>query len=113
MKSRQTLRVIAAGTIGNVLEWYDFAIYGYFATAIGRQFFPHEDPVAQLLSAFGVFALGYLMRPVGCCRDTRRSGFWHRLRSPCCAWSRAFRSAGNIPARWCSWSNAHRKAAVA
>src|SRR4051812_617248 len=65
MKSRQTLRVIAAGTIGNVLEWYDFAIYGYFATAIGRQFFPHEDPVAQLLSAFGVFALGYLMRPVG------------------------------------------------
>ena len=65
MKSRQTLRFIAAGTIGNVLEWYDFAIYGYFATAIGRQFFPHEDPVAQLLSAFGVFALGYLMRPVG------------------------------------------------
>src|SRR3954447_12148371 len=65
MKSRQTLRVIAAGTIGNVLEWYDFAIYGYSATAIGRQFFPHEDPVAQLLSAFGVFALGYLMRPVG------------------------------------------------
>jgi len=42
MKSRQTLRVIAAGTIGNVLEWYDFAIYGYFATAIGRQFFPHR-----------------------------------------------------------------------
>jgi MFS transporter, MHS family, proline/betaine transporter len=57
--------VIAAGTVGNVLEWYDFAIYGYFASAIGRQFFPHEDAVAQLLSAFGVFALGYLMRPVG------------------------------------------------
>lgn len=65
MEPRQALRVVAAGTIGNVLEWYDFAIYGYFATAIGRQFFPHEDPVAQLLSAFGVFALGYLMRPVG------------------------------------------------
>jgi MHS family proline/betaine transporter-like MFS transporter len=48
-----------------VLEWYDFAIYGYFAAAIGRQFFPHEDAVAQLLSAFGVFALGYLMRPIG------------------------------------------------
>ncbi|HEY6995095.1 MAG TPA: MFS transporter, partial [Xanthobacteraceae bacterium] len=40
-------------------------MYGYFATSIGRQFFPHEDAVAQLLSAFGVFALGYLMRPVG------------------------------------------------
>src|SRR3974390_1012877 len=58
-------RIIAAGVIGNVLEWYDFAIYGYFAAAIGRQFFPHEDAVAQLLSAFGVFALGYLMRPIG------------------------------------------------
>src|SRR5215510_14827239 len=58
-------RIIAAGMIGNVLEWYDFAIYGYFAAAIGRQFFPHEDAVAQLLSAFGVFALGYLMRPLG------------------------------------------------
>jgi MHS family proline/betaine transporter-like MFS transporter len=51
--------------IGNVLEWYDFAIYGYFATQIGRNFFPHEDAVAQLLSAFGVFAIGYLMRPIG------------------------------------------------
>jgi MFS transporter, MHS family, proline/betaine transporter len=65
MDSSQTRRVIAAGMIGNVLEWYDFAIYGYFATAIGRHFSPHEDAVAQLLSAFGVFALGYVMRPVG------------------------------------------------
>ena len=51
--------------IGNILEWYDFAIYGYFAATIGRQFFPHEDAVAQLLAAFGVFAIGYLMRPLG------------------------------------------------
>jgi MFS family permease len=65
MNSSRVRRMIAAGLIGNVLEWYDFAIYGYFATAIGRHFFPHEDAVAQLLSAFGVFALGYLMRPVG------------------------------------------------
>jgi MFS transporter, MHS family, proline/betaine transporter len=65
MDSSQTRRVVAAGMIGNVLEWYDFAIYGYFATSIGRHFFPHEDPVAQLLSAFGVFAVGYTMRPVG------------------------------------------------
>ena len=65
METAQTRRVIAAGMIGNVLEWYDFAIYGYFAASIGRHFFPHEDPVAQLLSAFGVFAVGYLMRPVG------------------------------------------------
>ena len=65
MDSAQTRRVVAAGMIGNVLEWYDFAIYGYFATSIGRHFFPHEDPLAQLLSAFGVFAVGYMMRPVG------------------------------------------------
>ena len=58
-------KTVAAGMIGNLLEWYDFAIYGYFAAAIGRHFFPHQDPVAQLLSAFGVFAVGYLMRPVG------------------------------------------------
>jgi MHS family proline/betaine transporter-like MFS transporter len=65
MDSSQPRRVIAAGMIGNVLEWYDFAVYGYFATAIGRHFFPHEDAVAQLLSAFGIFAIGYVMRPVG------------------------------------------------
>lgn len=51
--------------IGNLLEWYDFAIYGYFAATIGRVFFPSEDPLAQVLAAFGIFALGYLMRPLG------------------------------------------------
>jgi MHS family proline/betaine transporter-like MFS transporter len=65
MNSSQQYKLVAAGMIGNVLEWYDFAIYGYFAVAIGRQFFPHQDPVAQLLSAFGVFAVGYVMRPLG------------------------------------------------
>ena len=58
-------RIIAAGAIGNVLEWYDFAVYGYFAAAIGRSFFPSEDPVAQVLAAFGIFAVGFLMRPIG------------------------------------------------
>ncbi len=65
MQIANTRRIIAAGVIGNVLEWYDFAVYGYFATSIGRTFFPKEDPIAQLLSAFGIFAVGYLMRPVG------------------------------------------------
>ncbi len=48
-----------------MLEWYDFAIYGYFAASIGRAFFPEADRVAQVLAAFGVFAVGYLMRPLG------------------------------------------------
>jgi MFS transporter, MHS family, proline/betaine transporter len=58
-------RVMAAGAIGNVLEWYDFAVYGYFAASIGRAFFPEQDKVAQLLAAFGVFAVGFIMRPIG------------------------------------------------
>src|SRR6476659_10090106 len=65
MNSAPKGKMIAASMIGNVLEWYDFAIYGNFAAAIGRNFFPHEDGVAQVLAAFGVFAIGYLMRPIG------------------------------------------------
>ncbi|MEM9659450.1 MAG: MFS transporter, partial [Planctomycetota bacterium] len=48
-----------------MLEWYDFAIYGYFATTIGRTFFPSSDPTTSLIAAFGAFAAGFLMRPVG------------------------------------------------
>jgi MHS family proline/betaine transporter-like MFS transporter len=65
MEPRSRIRLIAAGTIGNVLEWYDFAIYGYFAVSIGQNFFPSGDPVAQVLAAFGVFAAGFIMRPLG------------------------------------------------
>ena len=54
-----------AGLVGNLLEWFDFAVYGYFASHIGSQFFPQEDPVAQHLLAFAVFALGFFARPVG------------------------------------------------
>ena len=60
-----TARVIGAGVIGNLLEWYDFAIYGFFAAQIGRAFFPAEDKVAQVLAAFSIFAIGYVMRPLG------------------------------------------------
>jgi MHS family proline/betaine transporter-like MFS transporter len=59
------VRLIAAGTAGNVLEWYDFAVYGYFAAPIGRHFFPSEDATTSLIAAFGVFAAGFLMRPLG------------------------------------------------
>ena len=50
---------------GNVMEWYDFSVYGYFAAVIGRRFFPAEDPIASLLAAFGAFAAGLFMRPFG------------------------------------------------
>ncbi|HET6819018.1 MAG TPA: MFS transporter [Candidatus Limnocylindria bacterium] len=58
-------RGILAGVVGNMLEWYDFALFGFFATQIGQQFFPADNPTASLLAAFGTFAAGFLMRPVG------------------------------------------------
>jgi MHS family proline/betaine transporter-like MFS transporter len=58
-------RLIAAGTVGNVLEWYDFAVYGFFASILAEQFFPSDDPTVSLIAAFGAFAAGFLMRPVG------------------------------------------------
>jgi len=56
--------VIVAG-IGNIMEWYDFALYGYFAPVLAHLFFPSEDPAVSLVLTFGVFATGFLMRPVG------------------------------------------------
>ncbi|MEO0796230.1 MAG: MFS transporter [Verrucomicrobiota bacterium] len=58
-------RNILAGSVGNVMEWFDFAVYGFFAPVIGAQFFPSENPVTSLLAAFGVFASGFLARPIG------------------------------------------------
>jgi len=58
-------RAIFAGISGNVLEWYDFAVYGYFAATIGSHFFPSDDPATSLIASFGAFAAGYMMRPLG------------------------------------------------
>jgi MHS family proline/betaine transporter-like MFS transporter len=58
-------RTVLAGAIGNVLEWYDFALYGYFAPAFAALFFPSDSPSLSLISAFGVFAVGFLARPLG------------------------------------------------
>jgi MHS family proline/betaine transporter-like MFS transporter len=58
-------RVVWAGIVGNVMEWYDFAIYGFFARTIGNLYFPSDDPSSSLLAAYGVFAVGFLMRPLG------------------------------------------------
>ena len=58
-------RIILIGLIGNVMEWYDFAVYGYFATVIGKLFFPASDPAVSLIASFGAFAAGFLVRPLG------------------------------------------------
>src|SRR5215475_7193808 len=63
---RQSLtRTVIAGAVGNVLEWYDFGLFGYFAPVIAREFLPSHDRLASLLGTFGVFATGFLMRPFG------------------------------------------------
>jgi MHS family proline/betaine transporter-like MFS transporter len=58
-------RTVVAGAVGNMLEWYDFGLFGYFAPVIAQQFLPTEDRLAALLETFGVFATGFLMRPLG------------------------------------------------
>jgi len=58
-------RGIVAGIVGNMLEWYDFALFGFFARQIGAHFFPAHDPTSSTLAAFGTFAAGFVMRPVG------------------------------------------------
>jgi len=60
-----TRKIWLAATVGNTLEWFDFAVYGYFARDIGNAFFPKADAGVHLIEAFGVFAVGYLMRPIG------------------------------------------------
>lgn len=58
-------RAIVAGVAGNLMEWYDFAIYGYMVPVISVLFFPSEDPVASIIATFSAFAAGYFARPVG------------------------------------------------
>ena len=66
MDTRSSIkRTLLAGAIGNVLEWYDFALYGYFAPIFAVLFFPSEHPSLSLITAFGVFAIGFLARPLG------------------------------------------------
>lgn len=63
--SRSSYKNIIAGTLATMFEWYDYAVYGYFAVIIGKNFFPHADKVMELMSAFAVFATGFIMRPLG------------------------------------------------
>ena len=58
-------RVVIAATIGNVLEWFDFLVYGYFAVTIAEVFFPTGNPTVSLLITFGAFGLAYVVRPLG------------------------------------------------
>src|SRR4051794_631102 len=58
-------RVVAASFIGNFVEWFDYAVYGYLAATISTVFFPESDRTTGLLLTFAVFAISFLVRPVG------------------------------------------------
>jgi MHS family proline/betaine transporter-like MFS transporter len=62
---RSKKKIIAAGIIGNVIEYYDFALIGFLAVMMGNLFFPSTNPFLSLLGSFGAFAAGMIMRPVG------------------------------------------------
>ena len=63
--STSVRKVAAAGGLGTLIEYYDYALYGYVSTIIAPLFFPGHDPVASLLSVLAVFALSYVVRPIG------------------------------------------------
>ena len=58
-------RLIAACTIGNALEFFDFVVYSFFAATIGKLFFPSADPAVQLLLSFATYGVGFFLRPLG------------------------------------------------
>jgi MFS family permease len=62
---RQARRAIAAATLGNALEFYDFMIFSFFAIQIGAAFFPSGDPVASLMASLATFGAGFVTRPLG------------------------------------------------
>ena len=63
--STHRLKAIFGGSIGNLVEWYDWYAYSAFSIYFSASFFPKENPTAQLLNTAGIFALGFLMRPLG------------------------------------------------
>lgn len=56
---------IYACVLGNILEWYDFILFGAFASTISQVFFPEDNPQIGLLKTYGIFATGFIMRPLG------------------------------------------------
>jgi MFS transporter, MHS family, proline/betaine transporter len=78
----KAIRAVAAASIGNALQWFDFVAYGFFAVTIGRLFFPTADQRMSLLLALGSFGVTFFMRPIGAVvlgayadRRGRKAGF--------------------------------------
>jgi MHS family proline/betaine transporter-like MFS transporter len=68
METKNTSQVkkdAVAGIFGNILEWYDFAVFGFLAPILSLLFFPQESKIVGIIMAYGIFATGYMMRPLG------------------------------------------------
>src|ERR1019366_2752522 len=63
--TRELTYIITASSVGTLIEWYDFYIFGSLATIISTQFFPKENPTAAFLATLATFAAGVVVRPFG------------------------------------------------
>ena len=64
--ARELRRAVVAATVGTTIEWYDFLLYSTMAGLVfGKLFFPNEDPLTATLSAFGIYFIGFVARPIG------------------------------------------------
>jgi MHS family alpha-ketoglutarate permease-like MFS transporter len=59
------IKSIIGGSLGNLVEWYDWYVYTAFSLYFSAAFFPKSSEVVQLLNTSGIFAIGFLMRPIG------------------------------------------------
>ena len=69
-KKTSLARAVFSGSLGNMLEWFDYGLYGYFAAIISADFFVADDPIVGLLLSFLVFGTGFLVRPIGGVSDS-------------------------------------------
>jgi MFS family permease len=64
-QTKEIRKIIVASSLGTLIEWYDFCIYGSLATVLASQFYPHSNPTAALLATLATFAVGFIARPFG------------------------------------------------
>jgi MFS family permease len=65
LQPRDLRRVVVAAAVGNIIEWYDFYVFGSLASILSVKFFEQSHPVAALLSTIALFTIGFLIRPLG------------------------------------------------
>src|SRR3989338_1622357 len=65
IKAIMDKKIVFSSLVGNILEWYDFTLYGFFAVVFAGLFFPSQNEATSLLATFGAFSLGFLARPIG------------------------------------------------